>query len=132
MGRLPVALLGLLAAGCMSASVHRLDQDLRPPRPPEGIAVLDETPEEPYAVIAHIACESGVVFHGTDDLQRRLVEEAAALGGDALILGALSTESHPLFLGTAMIMSEEKVLEGDVIVYGPRPAVESSTPNAAN
>jgi hypothetical protein len=117
MGRPLVALLGVLAAGCVSASVHRLDQDLRPPCAPEVIEVLDEAPDCPYTVIAHIESKSGDVFHGFDDLRRKLVEEAAVLGGDALILGPEDTDHQPIFLVTGMVMSEEKRLEADVIVF---------------
>jgi hypothetical protein len=117
MGRLVIAFVGLLAAGCVSASVHRLDQDIRPPRPPDVIEVLEETPETPYTVIAHIECHTDAVFHDVEDLRRKLVEEAAELGGDALILGPESTESQPIILTTGMIMSEQKRLEADVIVF---------------
>ena len=117
MRRFAVAFVGLLAAGCVSASVHRLDNDIRPPRPPDGIEVLDETPERPYTVIAHIECQTDAVFHDVDDLRRKLIDEAAELGGDALILGPESTESQPIILTTGMIMSEEKTLEADVIVF---------------
>jgi hypothetical protein len=117
MGRPVVALLGVLAAGCVTASVHRLDKDLRPPCAPEAIEVLEEAPDCPYTVIAHIESRTGAVFQGSDDLRRKLVEEAAALGGEALILGAEGRASHPIILTTGMIMSEEKTLEADVIVF---------------
>ena len=117
MGRPVVALLGVLAAGCMSASVHRLDQGLRPPSPLEAIEVLEEAPDCPYTVIAHLESRSDDVFHGYDALRRKLVEEAASLGGDALILGPEDSQSQPIFLVTGMIMSERKLLEADVVVF---------------
>jgi hypothetical protein len=112
------AFVGLLAAGCVSASVHRLDQDIRPPRPPDVIEVLEETPEKPYTVIAHIECQTDAVFHDSEDLRRRLVEEAAELGGDALILGAEATCRQPIIVTSGMIQAEGKTLGADVIVYG--------------
>jgi hypothetical protein len=115
MRRLVAPLLGLLAAGCVTARVHRLDQEIRPPCLPEAIEVLEEAPNCSYTVIAHIESRSG--FHGSDDLRRKLVEKAAELGGDALILGPEGRDSTPIILPTAMIMSEEKVLEADVIVF---------------
>lgn len=129
MGRPVVALLGVLAAGCVSASVHRLDQDLRPPCAPEVIEVLEEAPDCPYTVIAHIESQSDAIFHSHDDLRRRLVEEAAELGGEALILGPEDSSHHPIFLATGMIMSEEKTLEADVIVFdrAEEPAGSSGT-----
>jgi len=117
MGRLAAVLLGVLAAGCVSASVHRLDQDLRPPCLPEAIEVLEEAPECPYTVIAHIESKSDAIFRGYDDLRRKLVEEAAELGGDALILGPEESGHQPIFLVTGMVMSETKALEADVIVF---------------
>jgi hypothetical protein len=119
MGRPVVALLGVLAAGCVSASVHRLDQDLRPPCAPEMIEVLEEAPDCPYTVIARIESKSDAVFHGYDDLRRKLVEEAAELGGEALILGGEDSDHYPIILTTGMIMSEEKTLEAEVIVFDP-------------
>ena len=117
MGRAVVALWGVLAAGCVSASVHRLDQDLRPPCPPEAIEVLEEAPDCPYTVIAHVESKSDAVFHGYDDLRRRLIEEAAGLGGDAVILGPRHSDHQPIFLATGMVMSEQKTLDADVIVF---------------
>ena len=117
MGRPVVALVGVLAAGCVSASVHRLDQDLRPPCAPEVIEVLEEAPDCPYTVIARIESKSDAVFHGYDDLRRKLVAEAAELGGEAVILGPEDSDHQPIFLVTGMIMSEEKTLEAEVIVF---------------
>jgi len=132
MGRFVAAFLGLLAAGCVSASVHRLDQDIRPPQPPDAIEVLEETPEEPYTVIAHIECQTDAVFHDVDDLHRKLIDEAAELGGDALILGTESSCHQPVIVATGMIQARGTTLQADVIVYdrandpGRRPAPTSA------
>jgi hypothetical protein len=117
MGRAVPVLLGAFVAGCVSANVQRLDLDVRPARPPETIEVLEEPPAQPYRVIAHIESKSRDVFHGFDDLRRKLIEEAAVLGGDALILGPEGTDRQPIFLVTGMVMSEERTLEADVIVF---------------
>ncbi len=127
MGRPVVALLGVLAAGCVSASVHRFDQGLRPPCAPEMIEVLEEAPDCPYTVIARIESRSDAIFHSYDDLRRKLVEEAAELGGDALILGPEESDHHPIILTTGMIMSEEKMLEAEVIVFDHRGGAGSSS-----
>ena len=121
MGRTVPILVSVLAAGCMSANVHRLDQDIRPPRPPEAIEVLEEAPTQSYTVIAHIESKADAVFKSHDDLRARMIGEAAELGGDALILGPESTESQPIILVTGMIMSEQKTLEADVIVFNGGP-----------
>jgi len=117
MGRPLVVLLGVLAAGCVSSQVSRLDLDPRPARPPEAIKVLEQAPEAPYTVIARVQTRTGAIYHDEKDLLRKLVEEAAALGGDALILGEGSTDSRPLFLVTGMIMTEDKTLPAEVIVF---------------
>jgi len=79
--------------------------------------VLEEAPDCPYTVIAHVESKSDAIFRGYDDLRRKLVEEAAELGGDALILGPEESDHQPIFLVTGMIMSEKKALEADVIVF---------------
>jgi len=110
-------LVCVLAAGCVTAKVHRLDQDVRPARPPDAIETLAEAPDRPYAVIARIESKSDAVFDSFDDLRTRMIAEAAELGGDALILGPESRSSQPIILTTGMIMSEQKRLEADVIVF---------------
>jgi hypothetical protein len=128
MSRPLVLLLAVLGAGCVSASVERLSRDLRPPCAPEAVEVLEEAPDCPYRVIAHVASRSDAVFHGAEDLRQKLIEKAAELGGDALILHPEEKNSHPIILTTGMIMSEEKILEADVIVFdGPG---ESDPPGA--
>lgn len=117
MDRRVVAVLAVLASGCVSATVHRFDQDLRPPCAPEAVEVLEEVPDCPYSVIAHVESRSSAVFHGSDDLRQKLIEKAAEIGGDALILGPEEKNSQPIILTTGMIMSEEKILEADVIVF---------------
>jgi len=117
MRRVLVALLSILVAGCVSANVHRMDQTIRAPRPLEAVQVLDEPPDQPYTVIAHIESRAKAVFDSYEDLRARMIREAAELGGHALILGPESTESQPIILVTGMIMSEEKTLEADVIVF---------------
>lgn len=117
MGRPLVVALGVLAAGCVSANVSRLDLDARPARPPEAIEVLEQAPETPYTVIARVESRTGAIYHDRQDLIRKLVAEAAALGGDALIVGPESTDSRPLFLATGMIMTEDKTLPAEVIVF---------------
>lgn len=108
----------ILAVGCISTSVQRLDDAPRPARSPESVTVLRETPTEPYTVIAVIESRSETVFDSFDDLRREMVAEAAKLGGEALILGAESTDTEYIFAGTAMIQSVTRILTGEVIVFG--------------
>ncbi|MFC1661657.1 hypothetical protein ACFL3S_09435 [Gemmatimonadota bacterium] len=107
----------LLAAGCVSAEVQRLDQVPRPERSPDLIEVLFEKPDRPYTVIAVVESKTGTVFKGFDDLRRRLIAEAAKLGGDAVILGAEGSDATMLITAVSQIHSEEKKLTGEVIVF---------------
>ena len=47
----------------------------------------------------------------------RLVDEAARLGGHALILGPESTESQPILLAKGMIYADMTTLSADAIVF---------------
>lgn len=112
------ALACLLAAGCVSTNVQRLDDAVRPAREPETVAVLTEAPQRPYTVIAVIESKSGApLFDSFDDLRNEMRAEAANLGGDAVILAAEETDESFILTGTAMIRSEERRVRCEVIVY---------------
>jgi len=110
-------LVCIAMAGCVTAKVHRQDQEVRPALTPDGIQVLNEAPDRPYRVIARIESKSNVVFKGFEDLRNRIIAEAAQLGGEAVILGPESTESEFIILATGMVQSDRKKLAGDVIVF---------------
>lgn len=115
----------VLAVGCIRADVQRLDTVVRPARPDDSITVLEEGPDQPYAVIATIESRGETIFDSFADLRRRMVTEAARLGGDALILEPESTESTFLIVHStfpALIRSDVRELSGKVIVLGPPPA----------
>ena len=117
MKRILLPLLVLWASGCVGLDVHRLDSQPRPQRHPDAVRVLTEAPEGPYTTIALVEASTGTVFKGFEDLRRKLVAEAARLGGDAVIIGEEGKESGVLFTGTAQINTEEKKLNGRVIVF---------------
>ncbi len=77
-------LLGAVA--CTSASVLRLDPLPRPRTNPDSIQLLAREPRQPYTVIAIVSARGGA---GTGDrvdrARKRLVKEAARLGGDAVL-----------------------------------------------
>jgi hypothetical protein len=106
----------LPAIGCVNAKVERLDQAIRPVRPPDSVAVLVERPDQPYTVIAVIESSTATLFKGFDDLRAKLVAEAAQLGGEALILGAETTKTGVIFTPTP-IFHDRKELTAEVIVY---------------
>lgn len=107
----------LLAAGCLRADVQRLDQVPRPERSPDAIQLLLEKPDRSYTVIAVVELKTDAIFKDFDDLRSRMIEEAAKLGGDAVILGTEDTESTFMLTATGQIHSDQKKLRGEVIVY---------------
>jgi len=109
--------VGLLAVGCVKADVHRLDEAVRPVRSPDSVAVFATEPQEKYVVIAIVESRTDAVFKGFDDLRRRMVTEAARLGGDAVILGREGKETHMIIVSPALIFWDEKRLTGEVIVF---------------
>ena len=97
--------LCLFAVGCVSTNVQRLDQAARPARSPDSVAVLRETPQRPFTVIAEIEARGESVFDSFDDLRAAMMTEAARLGGDAVIVGPESTDTDFILTGFAMIRS---------------------------
>jgi len=95
---LPFAVvLGALA--CTSAGILRLDPTPRPRTDPHAIQLLGQEPQRPYTVIAIVSARTEVAggVMGTGDrvgpARKRLLKEAARLGGDAVLLD-ISSMSH--------------------------------------
>ncbi|MGD8897080.1 MAG: hypothetical protein PVJ73_13670 [Acidobacteriota bacterium] len=107
----------VVAAGCVTAQTQRLDSDVRPARAPESVVVFEEAPERPYTTIARVESRADNVFKDYGDLRAKIVDEAAQLGGEAVILGPESKETEFIILTTGMIASEKKKLAGEVIVF---------------
>ena len=68
-------------------------------------------------VIATVEVRGETPFDGFDDLRRKLIAEAALVGGDALIVGPESTRWRFIHHPTALIRSETKELAAQVIVF---------------
>jgi hypothetical protein len=109
--------LCLAAAACVTAQTLRLDPAVRPAPSAESVLVLEQAPEQPYRVIARVETKAGNVFKGFVDLRLRPIEQAAQLGGDAVIVGPESTTTEFIILTTGMIPSETKKLTGEVVVF---------------
>ena len=120
MGRALLISAFVLAAGCVTSQMQRLDTQARPARAPESIVVFDEAPDQPYTVIARVESRAHDVFTSFGDLRVRIVDQAAQLGGEAVIVGPESKETDFIILPTGVIPSEKKKLAGDVIVFQPR------------
>jgi hypothetical protein len=81
------------------------------------VVVLEEAPDQPYAVIARIESQTNAVFESFDDLRAELIEQTARLGGQAVIVGPETRESELIILATGTVTSEKKRLTGEVIVF---------------
>jgi len=101
--------------GCTtSADVLRLDQALRPQTRPDSVQLIAQEPEQRYTVIALVSVRSDPVLGSQDGARRRLLKEAARLGGDAVLLGAGSLSR----VGTGgEYGGSELMLTGKVIVF---------------
>jgi len=97
--------------------VQQLDLAPRQARSPYSVAVLSETPNQPYTVIAVVESSSSTVFDSFDDLRKKMIAEAALLGGDAVILGPEVKKSTLIFNTVGFVQSERKELAGQVIVF---------------
>jgi len=85
-----VPLVAIVATiGCTTrADVLRLDQALRPRTHPDSVRLIAQEPQQRYTVIALVSVRSDPVLGSQDGARRRLLKEAARLGGDAVLLGA--------------------------------------------
>jgi hypothetical protein len=101
--------------GCTtSADVLRLDQALRPQTRPDSVQLIAQEPEQRYTVIALVSVRSDPVLGSQDGARRRLLKEAARLGGDAVLLGAGSLSrvgTGGEYGGSALLLT------GKVIVF---------------
>jgi hypothetical protein len=117
MGRAFLVSLCIVASGCVTSHVQRLAPHLRPEQASDSIIVFEEAPEQSYTVIALIESQTGNVFESFDDLRANIVDQAAQLGGEAVIVGPGSREKEFIILMTGMIPSENKKLSAEVIVF---------------
>ena len=126
---LPVC-LSVLAVSCVSLEVQRLDEVARPPQPAESVAVLTQEPDEPYTVIAVLESSVDGALKGFDDLRSTMIDEAAQLGGDALILGPEAKTTGVIFVPTPLFFDEMK-LTGQVITFDPVSAPDGVRENTS-
>jgi hypothetical protein len=122
---LAVVMFLLAMVGCTTTSdVMRLDDNTRAPTLLSDVAVLVEEPSRPYSVIAMVEVSDQGWDLSLEELKQSMLEQAAALGGDAVIVGMNTTQS-----GTALVPignmyfgvdQVEKQLIGKVVVYADR------------
>ena len=106
----------LLAVACVKVKVQQIDRVVRPSRSPDAVEVLLAEPARPYILIATIESSFEGALKGFDDLRREMVAKAAALGGDALILGPESKKTGVIFVPTPIYLDKKK-LTGKVITF---------------
>ena len=110
------------AVGCTSADVLRLDQTLRPQTPPDSVRLIAQEPQQPYTVIALVSVRVDPVLGSQEDGRKRLMKEAARLGGDAVLFDAGSLTR----VGTGgEYGGSQLILAGKVIVFNR----EAARPN---
>ena len=106
----PLAVV-LSALACTSATVLRLDPTLRPETVPSAIQLLGQEPTRPYKVIAIVSARSPGVGEDLAEARKRLLKEAAKLGGHAVLFDNSSVTS------VGGDNSERQQLTGKVIVF---------------
>jgi hypothetical protein len=108
-----VPLAGLLVtAGCYHTNVLRLDHKPHFATHLDSVRLLGQEPAEPYTVLAIVSVSSE--SKGLESIRRRLLKEAARLGGDAVLLETGSLTQVGVggeYGGTA------RQLSGKVIVF---------------
>ena len=86
MKKIGLAVLCLVLVGCASFDVTKSDETKKyPSTRPEDVKILEKSPEAKYTVIGEIRAE-GETLSIKDSMKQRMREEAAAIGGQAIIL----------------------------------------------
>jgi hypothetical protein len=114
-------LFGLLL-GCAPADVMHLEQQPRAPKRLSDVQVFLDEPTRPYKAIAMVQASDQGWGLSLDTLKSKMVEKAAALGGDGVILGQQSSQSAGTYfmpIGNALygMNLSEKKLAGKIIVF---------------
>ncbi len=115
-------LVCVAALGCATTDVMRIDQQSRPPTKAADVQVFVEEPKRAYASIAIIQASDQGWGLSLETLKQKMVERAAELGGDAVILGQQTTRSGGTYfmpIGNVAygVDMPEKNLAGKVIVF---------------
>jgi hypothetical protein len=119
---LTLLMLLLGTVGCTTTSdVMRIDNTPRAPTPLSDVAVLVEEPSRPYSVIAVVVVSDQGWDLSLEELKQSMLRQAAALGGEAVIVGMSTSQSGTVFVPIGNMYygvdQAEKRLIGKVIVY---------------
>lgn len=119
---LSLLMLVLAIVGCTTtADVMHLDNTDRAPASLSDVVVLIEEPSRPYSVIAMVEVSDQGWDLSLEELKQSMLNQAAALGGDAVIVGISSSKSGAAFVPIGNMYygvdQFEKKLLGKVVVY---------------
>ena len=90
---LSILVLCLLFSGCTSVDTILLTSDTFPPKESaDEVAVLEETPTRPHRELAELRIGDSWLSFGS--LQRKILNQAAALGADAVIFAKPQTQTQ--------------------------------------
>lgn len=104
-----IAPSGALVSGCARPAVLQTETPA-PARPVSSVEVLLDVPERPFRTVALIRSPHENLFRDVDTLKRQVVEKAAELGADAVILSFSGVEGGAN--GTGITSSGEIVFVG--------------------
>jgi len=77
----------LVLGACVHSEVFQLDPAVRPHTDPDSVRLLGKEPEQPYTVVGLVSAWSE---WGTNGVRKRLQQEAAWMGGHALLFDSES------------------------------------------
>lgn len=117
MRRLVVTLaVALLAAGCASFSATKTDNTNYKPTDPDSVEILSAQPKREFVRIGEVRA-SGETISSRENMIQRLKEDAANMGGDAIIMKV--TETEPQLLKDGKDIKSTYVLDFNKM-YMPR------------
>ena len=120
---LMLLLFVLATVSCAATSdVMRLDNTVRVPTQLSEVVVLVENPSRPYSVIAMVEISDQGWGLSLEELKQSMLKQAAALGGDAVIVGMGTSQSSGSVIvpaGNSYVAVDDvvKKLTGKVVVY---------------
>ncbi len=122
---LPLLALVFTLGGCAATSdVMRLDESTRIPSEPSQVTVLLDEPARDYTIIAMIEVSDQGWGLSLDELKQSMVDEVAALGRDAVIVGTTTSQSDTVLMPVGNmyygVNSTEKKLIGKVVVFADK------------
>lgn len=79
-----IVALGFVLASCANSTDY-VASSKYPPTRPEAVATFFEEPRRPYEVIAFVEAKTVTIFDKPEQVRRKAIEHAAAVGADAVI-----------------------------------------------